>query len=99
MSQLFVWVHVFLTYWLFLVDYLKSQPKGILARWYLRLSPFLPNLILQHKPGSANKAADALSCSLVDSFKCGMEIAGSTMKNVQKSQRENPELLQLIQHL
>ena len=28
--------------------YLKSQTKGPLARWYLRLSPFLPNISLQH---------------------------------------------------
>ena len=39
--------------------YLKSQSKGLLARWYLWLVPFLPNL--EHKPGSANQAANALS--------------------------------------
>ena len=49
------------------LPYLKSQTKGILARWYLRLSPFLPNLTLQHKPGSVNKAADSLSRSPVES--------------------------------
>ena len=34
------------------VPYLKSQTKGILARWYLRLARFLPNLLLKYKPGS-----------------------------------------------
>ena len=43
------------------IPYLKSQTKGILARWYLRLSQYLPNVTLEHKPGSVNKAADALS--------------------------------------
>ena len=43
------------------IPYLKSQTKGLLSRWYLRLAPFLPNLILKHKPGTANQAADALS--------------------------------------
>ena len=47
------------------IPYLKSQTKGLLARWYLRLSPLLPNIILEHKPGSVNKAADALSRALV----------------------------------
>ena len=42
------------------IPYLKSQTKGLLARWYLRLSPFLPNLTLEHKPGTANQAADTL---------------------------------------
>ena len=58
--------------------YLKSQTKGILARWYLTLSPFLPNLTLQLKPGSVNKAADALSHSPVESkqvLQVEMEIA------------------------
>ena len=34
--------------------YLKSQTKGILARWYLRIARFLPTLKLEYKPGSAN---------------------------------------------
>ena len=41
--------------------YLKNQQKGMLARWYLRLARFLPTLQLEHKPGSANVVADALS--------------------------------------
>ena len=45
------------------IPYLKSQTKGLLARWYLRLSPFLPNLTLEYKPGTANQAVDALSRS------------------------------------
>ena len=35
--------------------------KGILARCYLRLSQYFPSVTLEHKPGSVNKAADALS--------------------------------------
>ena len=43
------------------VPYFKSQMKGILARWYLRLSQYLPNVTLEHKPGSVNREADTLS--------------------------------------
>ena len=43
------------------IPHLKSQVKGLLARWYLRLSRFLPKMKLQYKPGVANKVADALS--------------------------------------
>ena len=43
------------------IPYLKSQPKGLLARWYLRLARFLPQLKIEHKPGSANVVADAVS--------------------------------------
>ena len=43
------------------IPYLKSQTKGILTRWYLMLSQYLPNVTLEHKPGSVNRAADALS--------------------------------------
>jgi len=44
------------------IPYLKSQTKGLLARWYSRLSPFLPNHTLEHK---GNQAIDALSRSPV----------------------------------
>ena len=40
--------------------YLNNQTKGLLARWHLR-SPYLAHIILEHKPGSVNKAADALT--------------------------------------
>ena len=43
------------------IPYPKSQTKGLLARRYLRLLPYLPNNILEHKPDSVNKAADTLS--------------------------------------
>ena len=39
----------------------KNQTKGLLAKWYLRISRFLPLLKLEYKPGSANVVADALS--------------------------------------
>lgn len=43
------------------VSHLKSQTKGLLARWHLKLSRFLPQLKFKYKPGGQNTAADALS--------------------------------------
>ena len=40
---------------------MKGQSKGLLSRWYLKISQYLPNLTFEHKPGKSNKAADALS--------------------------------------
>lgn len=36
------------------LTHLQGQTKGLLARWYIRLSRFLPHLTLQYKPGTAN---------------------------------------------
>ena len=36
------------------LPYLKSQTKGILARWYLRFTTFLPTVKLEYKPGKTN---------------------------------------------
>ena len=49
------------------LSYMKSQTRGLLARWYLRISHFLPNIKIEHKPGSANHVADALSRAPVQS--------------------------------
>ena len=43
------------------ISHLQSQTHGLVARWYLHLSRFLPNLKLEYKPGHQNTAADALS--------------------------------------
>ena len=46
--------------------YLKGQTRGLLARWYLRLSKFLPQMSLQYKPGSSNVGTDTLSRAPVE---------------------------------
>ena len=81
------------------LPYLKSQTKGLLARWYLRLAPYLPNLSLQYKPGAVNQATDDLSHTphgkgLV--LRIELEAAGNTMKMIQEAQREDQQLLQLM---
>ena len=43
------------------MSYMKGQSKGLLSRWYLKISQYLPNLTFEHKPGKSNEAADALS--------------------------------------
>jgi len=42
------------------LPYLRSQTKGVLARWYQRLARFLPTVRLEYKPGRMNMVANAL---------------------------------------
>ena len=52
------------------LTHLQSQTRGLLARWYLRLSKILPKLQLECKPGHMNVVADALSrAAVVDSVR------------------------------
>ena len=62
---------------------------GLLARWYLRLAPYLPNLSLQYKRDAVNHVADALSHvphekSLV--LHIALEAAGNAIKTIQEAQ-------------
>ena len=90
------------------IPYLKSQPKGLLARWYLKLACFLPQLKIEHKPGSANVVADALSRApltetsqhlpdkallITDSNK------DPALQQVQDEQRRDHDIAQLIDFL
>ena len=91
------------------LPYLKSQSKGILARWYLRIARFLPTLRLEHKSGSANVVADALSRAPVADVKDSNTVLivsdggsvdrPSNLQFVQEPQREDGELARLIQFL
>ena len=89
------------------IPYLKSQTKGKLARWYFRLSQYLPNVTLEHKAGSTNKAADAFSRAPVGKavskveeptviFHVGTE---TIMGKVRRFQGNDQELAQLIDYL
>ena len=73
------------------LPYLKSQTKGLLARWYLRLAPYLPNIYLKYKPGPANQAADALSRAPHGGQVLHMELeaAGDAMKQIQATGKIN----------
>ena len=69
---------------------------------YLWLAPFLPILTLEHKPETANQAADALlwlpkSQDRVLQIEVG--IVGLMMSRIQAVQKEDSELLQLIMYL
>jgi len=84
---------------------LKSQTKGLLARWYLRLSRFLPLMKLEFKPGHANVVADGLSRAPVQTTtnevrrvtgEGGMDLV---VVKVQKEQQRDEELADIIQYL
>ena len=90
------------------IPHMKSQVKGLLARWYLRLSRFLPKMKLQYKPGITNKVADALSraplpnTSSVSSQSRVSQVSKSSevmLKQVQEQQKQDPELLKLMEYL
>jgi len=79
------------------LTHLQGQTKGLLARWYIRLSRFLPHLTLQYKPGSANSVADSLSRMpvLVRKVTSGTETSDPVLTKVQNEQRQDVELQML----
>ena len=86
--------------------HLKGQTRGLLARWYLRLTKFLPQLVLQYKPGSSNVVADALSRAPVESEARVLQVeeeaissVSTTLEQVQREQRKDIELKNLIDFL
>ena len=83
------------------LTHLQGQTRGLLARWYIRLSRFLPHLELQYKPGSANRVADSLSRTPVSVCKIasGAEVNDPILGKVQSEQRQDEELRMLIVYL
>ena len=85
------------------VSHLKSQTRGLLARWYLKLSRFLPQLELKYKPGSQNTAADALSRAPVQNCDVRAVTASDEedeiLVRVRTEQQKDKELSQLISYL
>ena len=92
------------------VSYLKGQSKGLLSRWYLRISQYLPNLIFEYKPGKSNEAADALSRTPVkieatpDSVCLVMQVVSeypeeTLLQNICTQQFKDKELVNIINYL
>ena len=78
--------------------------------WYLRLSPYLPNITLEHKPGSVNRAADALSRAPANNareeaspvtgvLRIESETEDPLVTRIRSQQCESKELAQLILYL
>ena len=88
--------------------HLKSQTRGLLARWYLRIFKFLPHMKLEYKPGSANVVADVVSRAPTDGEMTGgkegsdvrrvlqLELPQPSMQKVQLEQSKDKELVQLV---
>ena len=92
------------------IPHMKSQVKGLLARWYLKLAPFLPKMKLEFKPGLANTVADALSRAplpaspqeegrVMQLSQQVVEPSEALLYQVQQQQKEDPELAGLYSYL
>ena len=79
------------------LSHMKSQTKGMLARWYLRISRFLPTLKVEYKPGATNVVADALSRAPISSEPCSnvllVEYSHSELQSEQKKDRDLADLI------
>ena len=90
------------------LPHMKSQVKGLLARWYLKLAPFLPKVMLEYKPGSAKSVADALSRAPLPSKESSNVLQMSQQDQpdvdgmlfqVRQQQQQVPELVKLCCYL
>ena len=85
------------------LTHLKSQTRGLLARWYLKLSRFLPQLELKYKLGCQNTAADALSRAPVKNSVVRVVSASDegneVLITVQAEQCKDGELSHIINYL
>ena len=91
------------------ISYMKGQSKGLLSRWYLKVSQYLPDLTLEHKPGKSNEAADALSrapiqMSTFDDMGMVLQIGPShpeetLLQNIHTQQSQDKEIVDVINYL
>ena len=92
------------------MSYLRGQSKGLLSRWYLKVSQYLPNLTFEHKPGKYNEAADALSRAPVkvevtpDSVCLVMQVVPvypeeTLLQNIRAHQSEDKEIVDITNYL
>ena len=91
------------------VSYMKGQSKGLQARWYLKVSQYLPNLTLEHKPGKSNEAADALSrapiqMSAPDDMGMVLQISSThpeetLLQSIRTQQSQDKEIVDVINYL
>ena len=95
------------------ISYLKGQSKGLPFRWYLKISQYLPHLMIEYKPGKSNEAADALSRAPAytkeasehsDEDGMVLQITVSAypeealLQNIQTQQSEDREILDIKTH-
>ena len=93
------------------ISYLKGRSKGLLSRWYLKISQYLPHFMIEYKPGKSNEAADALSRAPAytkevsehsDEDGMVLQITVSTypeealLQNIQTQQSEDREIVNVI---
>ena len=82
------------------LSHMKNQTKGILARWYLRISRFLPTLKIEFKPGVTNVIADALSRAPVASESSGsVLLVEYSQTELHKEQQKDQDLADLIAYV
>ena len=88
------------------VSYMKGQPRGLLARWHVKIAQFMPDLTFKYKPGKSNEAADALSRAPVSTEEqclsgTVLQITPQTieeefLQKIQSQQSEDKEICDII---
>ena len=88
------------------ITHMKSQSRGLLARWYLRITRFLPKMQLEYKPGAANVVADTLSRAPVPTKEDKVSVLcvqdqqeEPLLKSVREQQKQDGVLSDLISYL
>ena len=85
------------------ISHMESQTRGLLARWYLRISRFLPKMRIEYKPGAANVVADSLSRAPLTETEnrrvLHMTEEVPCLQLVQEEQKKDKELSELMNYL
>ena len=88
------------------IPHMKSQVKGLLDRWYLKLAPFLPKIELEFKPTVTGVLSRAPSpaCSQKEGrvMRLSQQVVEpneALLYQIQQQQKQDPELAGLCSYL
>ena len=62
------------------LSYLKDKSRGVLSRWYFKITQFLPNFTFKYKPGKINETAEDQEIRNIINFIEKKELPENTKK-------------------